>query len=222
MKTRNPVFFILIAAFVFNCLCTGVLFAQTAEEKDIIPLKQSATATSPLSRSVGEPDRLTISMIVLGMLLAGFILLFLEVAILPGFGVAGFAAIALIIGGLALAFWKLETNIAIVFTIITLTGSIAFILWMLYVFPHTSLGKKFVLETRITVEDGYAATEDHSRFVGVEGVTVCDLRPSGTAKFGDDRIDVTSDGEYIPRGTKIRGVKIRNASLVVETIVSSQ
>jgi len=155
------------------------------------------------------------ALIILSMLVTGMLLLFVEVTLIPGFGVTGVSGILVIIGGLGLAFWKLDPKVAALYTMGSIGALIALVFWAIYVFPHTAMGKRFVLNTRITVEDGYTAVLDQSRFLGMEGVATSDLRPCGIANLGGERVDVMSEGDFIPRGTKIRALKQKQTNLIV-------
>ena len=50
--------------------------------------------------------------------------------------------------------------------------------------------------------DGYIAAAPRADLVGQDGVAVTDLRPSGTAQIGDERVDVVTEGEYVAQGTR--------------------
>jgi membrane-bound serine protease (ClpP class) len=51
---------------------------------------------------------------------------------------------------------------------------------------------------------GYESAHPRSDLIGVMGRAITDLRPSGTGLFGDERIDVVSESEWITDGTPIR------------------
>jgi membrane-bound serine protease (ClpP class) len=51
---------------------------------------------------------------------------------------------------------------------------------------------------------GYESAESRKDLVGVLGKAITDLRPSGTGLFGEERIDVVSESEWITEGTPIR------------------
>jgi hypothetical protein len=53
-------------------------------------------------------------------------------------------------------------------------------------------------------ERGFTSTARREELVGAHGVAVTDLRPAGTGEFGDERVDVVSDSEWIEIGTPIR------------------
>jgi membrane-bound serine protease (ClpP class) len=50
------------------------------------------------------------------------------------------------------------------------------------------------------------------------GTAVTDLRPSGTGLFGDERLDVVSESEWIKQGTRIRVVSAEGYRHVVRPV----
>jgi membrane-bound serine protease (ClpP class) len=51
--------------------------------------------------------------------------------------------------------------------------------------------------------------------VGQTGVARTDLRPSGKVAFGALLADVTTEGEFIPAGTKVRALRKEGSQWVV-------
>ena len=238
--THKVMIFGMVLLLAQLCWFPGFVQAQEQSGPELIPKKQSDTsmntgtmvaaptvsptpgsdsATPKKSDSTGSFstlfEGLPMGMIVMGMLIGGFVLLFIELALIPGFGFVGFTGLGLIFGGLGLAFWRLDSQTAVIYTVVSLIGFVLMGLWIFFVFPHTSLGKRFVLHATISVAEGYSANQDFSRLVGVEGVASSDLRPSGIARLAEERVDVISDGDFIPRGTKIKVLKIKNGNVVV-------
>lgn len=232
----------LLPLFILGLLFTVLapVLAQELSEGDLIPKKNASESVGPATPAekpaipaapnpppVAEPTSTTaggtsndpgpasMALIILSMLITGMLLLFVEVALIPGFGVTGVSGILVILGGLGLAFWKLDPRVAALYSVGSIGALIALVFWAIYVFPHTSMGKRFVLNTRITIEDGFTAVQDMSRYVGLEGVATSDLRPSGIANLGGERVDVMSEGDFIPRGTKIRAIKQKQTNLIV-------
>lgn len=199
---------------------------QTTSPAESTQAPASAPATKPGNESAPAPtsvlgfdiDSVSMSWIVIGMLIGGFFLLLIEVAVIPGFGIIGLKGIILIFVALLLAYWRLDSKTAITYTIVSLLALMALSIWFLFVFPHTRLAKRFILDAKISVADGYTAAQDFSHFVGVEGIATSDLRPSGIARLGEERIEVMSEGDFIPRGTKIRALKIRQGNIIVVPI----
>lgn len=209
------VVFLFVVVVPFQLVC----IAQDAEKNELIPVKtENATDVRTTSQKAsdaldGTPHEWGLA--VVGFLLGGFLFLFMEIAIIPGFGIAGILGFILILAGIVFAFLKLSLNMALAATGGAIVGVVLLLLWLFYVFPNTSLGKKFVLQGSSSVEDGYVAVRDLSRYVGREGVAVSMLRPSGVAKIDGDRMDVITDCEYIEKGTKIKVIKAKAGRIIV-------
>ena len=207
---RN-VLLIVCCALLFCVSFSQAIYAQSdslipeKKAEETIPAKSSADDSSAKEKSEEPAWGIT----VISLLLGGFVFLFLEIAIIPGFGAAGIIGLLLLAGGIVLSFMKLTLNMAIAATMGAVTGLFLLLLWFFYVFPHTTFGKKFVLESKSSVEDGCVAVRDLSQYVGKEGVAASMLRPSGIAKIGDERLDVITDCEYLKKGTKIKVIKAK-------------
>lgn len=218
---KNTIFIILILSSFFVIGHQTIAFSQSNENGDLIPTKTAekdpAKSTTIANNSLGE-SKSEWGIAVVGFLLGGFLFLFLEIAIIPGFGIAGILGLILLATAIILAFLKLTINMAIGATAGAIAGLILLLLWLFYVFPKTSLGKKFVLEASSSTEDGFVAVRDLSQYVGKEGVAVSMLRPSGVAKIEDERIDVITDCEYIDKDTKIKVVKAKAGRIIVAPI----
>ncbi len=57
-----------------------------------------------------------------------------------------------------------------------------------------------------------------SDLVGSRGTAITDLRPSGTALFDDERIDVLSESEWIPKGTPVKVISTEGNRRIVRSI----
>ena len=63
--------------------------------------------------------------------------------------------------------------------------------------------------------DGYISAPTRSDLVGKAGVAASELRPVGFADIGGERVDVTTEGEWLPTGTPITVVKADTMRVVV-------
>jgi membrane-bound serine protease (ClpP class) len=75
-----------------------------------------------------------------------------------------------------------------------------------------------ILPDATSRETGYLSSAVRAELVGTLGVALTDLRPSGTARFGVERVDVVSDANWIEAGTQIRIVRSDGYRLVVERV----
>lgn len=142
-----------------------------------------------------------------------FTLLFMEVAIIPGFGIAGVAGIALLIIG-CLATWVFFGRVA---GIVSLLSSLTLSALSVYLAFTSKSGKKFILDNKLSaasgVREGISLTRE---LIGKEGIAITPLRPSGTVEIGDKRFDVISEGDFINIGDSVIVREIRGNYLVVE------
>ncbi|MFZ9090424.1 MAG: NfeD family protein, partial [Planctomycetaceae bacterium] len=68
-----------------------------------------------------------------------------------------------------------------------------------------------LLDPAVTV----AADRDLLLSAGDQGVSMTTLRPSGKASFGDQYLDVVSDGPYIDSGCAVEVVRLQGRKVVV-------
>jgi membrane-bound serine protease (ClpP class) len=153
----------------------------------------------------------------------GVLLLLVEALVLPGFGVAG------ITGGLALVvsiFLSLvgripnSGDILIAVTILAAALVIVgFSAWQLIKrLPADRRGRKLLHNEELSRELGYVSAKAREDLIGLEGVTLTDLRPAGTARIDNEKIDVVSDGPWVPAGTPVRIVRAEGYRHVVVPI----
>jgi membrane-bound serine protease (ClpP class) len=154
---------------------------------------------------------------------AGLLLIGLEVFVIPGFGIAGIA------GGLAVGasvYMSLVSGLATsadmasAAGIVSLAGLVVIVGgWAL--FRHLPRSGRFtrsglMLGDATTRATGYLSATVREELIGTVGVALTDLRPSGTARFGKERLDVVSDSSWVSEGTPVRVVKSDGYRLIVE------
>ena len=71
---------------------------------------------------------------------------------------------------------------------------------------------------KATLESGSSFASDWAVFDGKEGESVTELRPAGAALVEGRRLDVVTSGEMIPRGARVRVVKVEGNRIVVRAI----
>ena len=148
------------------------------------------------------------TIIIVTVLVLGLILLFAEVAIVPGFGVAGVLGV-LALGAGAVAAW---TELGPFWGGVTGGASIAAAIAMLFWLPKSRAGRRMVLEHS---QAESISQEDRSLLVGRRGVTVTPLRPIGRVRFGSEEVDVITEGEYIERDQEVEVTVVEGARVVV-------
>lgn len=80
------------------------------------------------------------------------------------------------------------------------------------------LFKRIILTDSTSTEKGYVSNKNRLELIGVEGMTLTALRPSGTVLIDDERIDVVSEGAFIPKDRKVRIIKTEGSRIVVREV----
>lgn len=148
------------------------------------------------------------TIIIITVLVLGLVLLFAEVAIVPGFGVAGVLGILALGSGAVVAWTELGPFWGAVTGGASLVAAIIALVWL----PKSRAGRRMVLS--------HSQAEAHSQldrsaFVGRRGVTVTPLRPTGRVRFGSDEVDVVTEGEYIDRNEEVEVTTVEGALVIV-------
>lgn len=82
------------------------------------------------------------------------------------------------------------------------------------------LFKRIILTDSTNTEQGYISNKSRVELIGLEGVALTTLRPSGTVILEGERIDVVSEGGYISQGAKVKVVKAEGSRIVVREVLS--
>ena len=140
--------------------------------------------------------------------LVGIGLLVLE-AFMPGFGLPGISGIVMEIVAIALTWVNHGPVAALGLTIIVLSLIAIAISMSLRSATKGRLSRsKIILKERESNEAGYRSAEDMQVFLGKEGETTTVCRPTGMAEFDGVKLNVVSDGEFLPAGTRVRIVQV--------------
>ncbi len=157
------------------------------------------------------------------LIVAGVALIAIEILVIPGFGVAGIAGTIALGAGIMLSMVGIASTpaewsqAAGVLSLSLLVGIV--IAWaLLRKLPRTGrfTSSGLMLGQSTDRESGYLSQPARGELVGSMGVALTDLRPSGTGRFGSERVDVVSDSSWISAGTPIRIVRAEGYRHVVE------
>jgi len=146
------------------------------------------------------------------LLIIGLAAVALEVLVIPGFGVAGIiglvclsAAVVLALAGTAPSPTDLAQALAILAASAVICASVTYT-WIRHL-PTSNRFSGLLLKGAGHRADGFVTAPSRPDLVGRSGVALTDLRPSGTAGFGEERLDVVTEGEYLRQGTPIEVVR---------------
>jgi membrane-bound ClpP family serine protease len=159
----------------------------------------------------------------------GIICIAIEVFIVPGFGIFGIGGMALTVLGVVLMSqtFVIPRN---VYQVEVLTrgvwvalggaaGMIGGFIVMRMMLPHVPLLRGLVMEApNEAVISESEKLADYSNLLGLTGTATTPLRPSGKARFGDQIVQVVSDGTVISAGDPVRVRDVRATKVVVEPL----
>ena len=146
----------------------------------------------------------------------GVLLLFIEIALLPGFGAAGIPGIALIVAGIGLVWVEFGLRTSLMYASATMALTIPLAILGLWLFPRTRLGRSFILDIAANRADGFQAPpQDLVNLVGKSGKSITPLRPAGAALISDQRVDVVTLGDFIEAEVEVEVILVEGNRVVV-------
>ena len=166
----------------------------------------------------------------IALFLLGIVLLIVEVAIVPGFGIVGVAGALAIAASMILALVGIRVDIAWASgLLVTALGqfSIAVVLTaVIMIFgvrflPSVGPVRGLILTAALRKEEGFIATDPKisDALLGVTGIALTDLRPGGKVRLDGKKVDVAAYGEFITRGEKVKVIEVDGPSVTVERFV---
>jgi membrane-bound serine protease (ClpP class) len=149
--------------------------------------------------------------------LLGAIAFVLEIFVFPGFGVAGITGIILVGWGILLI--SVDITQATAALSLALLATIILFVVSLRLMSRYNMWFKLTLKNKQDKNEGYVASPPElSLYAGKEGVALTPLRPSGAADIEGHRLDVVTEGEFIPPGTRVKVIKVEGTRVLVKGI----
>jgi len=157
----------------------------------------------------------------------GMALILIEVLVLPGMGVFGIVGGIGVLAGLYMSLLGgLPTTPDFARAGGVLSSAIAIVLASSWVLMRRLPANRRLTKLGIFLgqstdrETGYTSSTRREDLLGSEGRALTDLRPAGTGLFGDERIDVVSEQDWIEQGSPIRIVASEGYRHVVRLVDS--
>jgi membrane-bound ClpP family serine protease len=169
-----------------------------------------------------------------GLLFAlGLVLILLEVFVIPGFGVTGVLGLVFMLGGVGLAtLGRLpETGeewgafgVNVGQYVGALAGAMALAFALARFLPKIPYANRLML-----VPPGEAADPSEPQvdlpgaavaasLLGAVGLSATPLRPAGMAAFGEQYVDVVTEGGFIPAGVRVQVIEVEGTRIVVKEV----
>ena len=150
------------------------------------------------------------------LFILGIVLLVLEVAVIPGFGLAGILGLASVVTSIILAFGDVQTALFSLSIAISVSVVAVILLWGRI--RQSRFWKRLVLSHEELPTAGYRAPADFGYLVGKKGVALTPLRPAGTAVIDGKRYDVVSEGGFVTGNSSVEVVQTEGTRVVVREI----
>ena len=143
------------------------------------------------------------------LLVVGLALLFFEI-LLPGL-ILGTCAFLTLAASVFVAYTETEEilygHLFLGVTVVSLTSAI---IWFIKYFPSTKMGRQLV-STSTVGELGV----DFTDLINQTGTAYTDLRPSGKATIGDQRLNVVTEGSFIEKDNSVKVIAVEGNRVVV-------
>lgn len=150
--------------------------------------------------------------LIITLILLGLVLIFAEILLIPGVGVAGILGLLSISGSCFYAFHQIGTTAGVIVTAVNAALLVALTIWVL----RAKTWKRLTLETTV---DGKAIVSDATVSVGERGVTVTRLAPMGMVRFGGESVEVKALEGMIDPGVDVEVVMIEDKRIYVQPVV---
>lgn len=159
----------------------------------------------------------------------GLILVILELFVFPGTVLLGLAGALLMIVTIVMAMVDIypgnpalpdlpQLKLPLRNLGLAAVGSAATLFILSRVLPKTSLYGVLVSQSASGVRSVQTEAQIQASRIGREGIAMSVLRPGGKAIFGDEVLDVVTQGEMLPKGTRVRIIGHSAKEAIVEPI----
>ncbi len=161
------------------------------------------------------------------LIIAGFILIALEIFVFPGFGVSGISGISLVVLGFVLTLLPNEgfdftftPDEAILESLLTVVVSITLAIILILLFGgrllKSKLFGKLILQDAMTSEQGYVSNAEASLLnVGSLATAYTDLRPSGKIILDGKVFTAMAESHFISKGTQVKIISVDGIKITV-------
>lgn len=151
---------------------------------------------------------------IITLILVGLVLMFAEILLIPGVGIAGVLGLLSLGGSCYYAFTQLGTAAGAIVTSVNVVLVVAMTVWVL----RAKTWKRLTLETNIQSKAVASGTDILS--VGDCGRTLTRLAPMGMVKFGENSVEVKALEGMVDPGVEVRVVLIEDNKIYVEKLLN--
>ena len=136
---------------------------------------------------------------------------------LPSGGILTVCALACVVGGVVICF-----RFNVVAGWAGVGGAIVMIPTLLYgaykVLPQTRFGQRVILARPVRERgDAISDAPQLAQLLGQVGEVLTPLRPVGTCRFDDRRVECVAESGYVDKGRTVRVIRVEGTQLTVRT-----
>ena len=147
---------------------------------------------------------------IITLILVGLVLIFAEILLVPGVGVAGILGLLSMGGSCFYAFYEFGNVTGFIVTAVNVVLIVALSIWVL----RAKTWKRMSLETSIDSK----AVETSVLAVGDRGKTLTRLAPMGSARFGDFVVEVKAVEGMLDPNIEVEVVLIEDNRIYVKPL----
>ena len=149
---------------------------------------------------------------IITLILVGLVLMFAEILLVPGVGVAGILGLISMGGSCFCAFHQYGNTVGAIVTAVNVLLLIALIIWVL----RAKTWKRMTLETNIDSKAVFS--EAAVLAVGDRGKTLTRLTPMGSARFGNYVVEVKAVEGMLDPNIEVTVVLIEDNKIYVKPL----
>ena len=147
---------------------------------------------------------------IITLILVGLVLIFAEILLVPGVGIAGILGLLSMGGSCYYAFYEYGNTAGAIVTAVNAVLITALTIWVL----RAKTWKRMSLDTNISSK----AVEGVFLSVGDHGKTLTRLAPMGSVRFGDNVVEVKALEGMLDPGVDVEVVLIEDNKIYVKPI----
>ena len=156
-----------------------------------------------------------VELIIGSLIVIGFILILIEIFLVPGLNIFGIFGILMIVLGIVFAYTKLSLAIANFIMVLSLVTALILVRFVV----KSKTWQRIVLDDKQEKTLGFhASTDDLAKLIGKRGFAYTPLRPAGIALIEDQKIDVMTEGDFIEKDREIEVIMVEGNRVVVREI----
>ncbi|MNM10108.1 hypothetical protein D3C81_202270 [compost metagenome] len=147
------------------------------------------------------------------LFIVGLVMMVLELFV-PSFGILGVLGSISLVAGVVRAAYSFTHAL---FSLgIAFGAAVVVIILVAMAFKERGIWNRFILSDSLSKDQGFVPVREKLELVGMTGVSLTPLRPSGTAMIGNERVDVVTEGGFIAINRPISVVMVEGSRIVVK------